>query len=620
MDIAKLAIEVDASQATAAAKQLDSMSKSAKAADSSTTGVGKASAEAGKEAGNSAHKYRMAAMQLSQVASQGSVTGSYIQALAIQLPDLAMGLGTVGIVAGALAGALAMPLVNALSGASNGIDDLIGDLDALDNSFDVAADGSYTLSEELVRLARISENAAKLKVAVETEQARKSILNLGIAIKEQSESIIGSTKLSVDEQNKLRAAILATVQSTNPAAYENLAAVVSELDSKYREATDAARENLKVTSMAARQAGLTGEQKYELANAANAARRAYLSLNGTMGTATEELAKYVEAGIKAADIYKRLKDGGTDWESLLKRTNKAMAEGMDFGPSSADYYAEQLRLLKEANAEHLRADDARLASRASALKAIEAIEVQHMSQQDRLTDNYLTQQYQIAAALGQGVIDVQEANALKLASDKNYAIQSYTIALQQQQQQMQLNDIMLSSAKTLSANLVDALEAYGAESTDLGLAAIAVQKGLMVAQAIMSAELAAVQTQAAYAALAAVTANPALIPVGEANAQVVRGMGYASAALIAATEFAPARALGGQVEAGKTYMWQENGIEYFTPGMNGYVTPNDKLGGSNQTVVLQISTGVSQTVRAEMAAMMPGIVKMIGQATQGARR
>ena len=79
----------------------------------------------------------------------------------------------------------------------------------------------------------------------------------------------------------------------------------------------------KVTSMAARQAGLTGEQKYELANAANAARRAYLSLNGTMGTATEELAKYAEAGIKAADIYKRLKDGGTDWESLLKKNKQS---------------------------------------------------------------------------------------------------------------------------------------------------------------------------------------------------------------------------------------------------------------------------------------------------------
>lgn len=48
----------------------------------------------------------------------------------------------------------------------------------------------------------------------------------------------------------------------------------------------------------------------------------------------------------------------------------------------------------------------------------------------------------------------------------------------------------------------------------------------------------------------------------------------------------------------------------------------DKISGNNQnqTVVLQVSTGVSQTVRAEMAAMMPGIVKMIGQATGGRRR
>jgi hypothetical protein len=97
-------------------------------------------------------------------------------------------------------------------------------------------------------------------------------------------------------------------------------------------------------------------------------------------------------------------------------------------------------------------------------------------------------------------------------------------------------------------------------------------------------------------------------------------MGYASAALIAATEFAPARALGGQVTAGTTYLVGERGPELVTMGATGYVTPNDKLQGSNQTVVLQISTGVSQTVRAEMAAMMPGIVKMIGQATGGRRR
>jgi primosomal protein N'' len=45
---------------------------------------------------------RMVSMQLSQVASQGAATGNYLQALAIQAPDLALGFGAVGIAAGAL--------------------------------------------------------------------------------------------------------------------------------------------------------------------------------------------------------------------------------------------------------------------------------------------------------------------------------------------------------------------------------------------------------------------------------------------------------------------------------------------------------------------------------------
>ncbi|MBU0642406.1 MAG: hypothetical protein KJ731_01885, partial [Alphaproteobacteria bacterium] len=60
------------------------------------------------EANNAANNFskfgmRNASMQLSQVAQQGAVTGNYLQALAIQLPDLALGFGTVGIMAGALA-------------------------------------------------------------------------------------------------------------------------------------------------------------------------------------------------------------------------------------------------------------------------------------------------------------------------------------------------------------------------------------------------------------------------------------------------------------------------------------------------------------------------------------
>lgn len=82
--------------------------------------TGKA-ATGGKKMSNS---LRQASMQLSQVAQQGSVTGNYLQALAIQLPDLALGLGTVGIIAGAVAGSLAIPLINALKGSTAAFDDM----------------------------------------------------------------------------------------------------------------------------------------------------------------------------------------------------------------------------------------------------------------------------------------------------------------------------------------------------------------------------------------------------------------------------------------------------------------------------------------------------------------
>ncbi|MER8806023.1 phage tail tape-measure protein [Mesorhizobium australicum] len=55
---------------------------------------------------------RMMAMQLSQVAQQTQAGAGFIQALAIQLPDLALGFGTVGIALGVVAGIM-LPLIHA---------------------------------------------------------------------------------------------------------------------------------------------------------------------------------------------------------------------------------------------------------------------------------------------------------------------------------------------------------------------------------------------------------------------------------------------------------------------------------------------------------------------------
>lgn len=52
---------------------------------------------------------RNVSLQLNQVAQQGLVTGNYLQAMAIQLPDILLGFGTMGAVIGTVA-ALAIPL------------------------------------------------------------------------------------------------------------------------------------------------------------------------------------------------------------------------------------------------------------------------------------------------------------------------------------------------------------------------------------------------------------------------------------------------------------------------------------------------------------------------------
>lgn len=65
--------------------------------------VARGAANLNRAAAGSSNSLRMMSMQLSQVAQQGAATGNYLKALAIQLPDLALGLGTAGILAGALA-------------------------------------------------------------------------------------------------------------------------------------------------------------------------------------------------------------------------------------------------------------------------------------------------------------------------------------------------------------------------------------------------------------------------------------------------------------------------------------------------------------------------------------
>jgi uncharacterized membrane-anchored protein YhcB (DUF1043 family) len=84
------------------------------------------------------------------------------------------------------------------------------------------------------------------------------------------------------------------------------------------------------------------------------------------------------------------------------------------------------------------------------------------------------------------------------------------------------------------------------------------------------------------------------------------------------------KAIGGSVSAGSPYMVGERGPEMFIPNSSGAIVPNDKLqqGQGAPTIVqnINISTGVSQTVRTEIMSMLPRITEATKAAVADSRR
>lgn len=110
-----------------AKKGEDAFKRSNPRIEKSFSGVERGTMRVAKSTGGATNSLRQMSLQLSQVAQQGQVTGNYLQALAVQAPDLAIGLGPVGIIAGALAGSLAA-LGLSLLDTSDAMDKLVDSL------------------------------------------------------------------------------------------------------------------------------------------------------------------------------------------------------------------------------------------------------------------------------------------------------------------------------------------------------------------------------------------------------------------------------------------------------------------------------------------------------------
>ena len=83
------------------------------------------------------------------------------------------------------------------------------------------------------------------------------------------------------------------------------------------------------------------------------------------------------------------------------------------------------------------------------------------------------------------------------------------------------------------------------------------------------------------------------------------------------------KAIGGSVQRGQPYMVGERGAELFVPSQSGSIVPNKDISGGNGVTVNQtinVSTGVQQTVRAEIVGLLPQIQEASKAAVLDARR
>ena len=77
------------------------------------------------------------------------------------------------------------------------------------------------------------------------------------------------------------------------------------------------------------------------------------------------------------------------------------------------------------------------------------------------------------------------------------------------------------------------------------------------------------------------------------------------------------------MQSGQPYMVGERGPELFVPNSQGSIVPNKRMGGDSGSIVINqtinVTTGVQQTVRAEIANLMPQIANAAKSAVADAR-
>ena len=632
-DIAKIGVKLTVDGAEEAGKKIEDVGKKGKKTEGDLKDLSKSANKTGGPFRAMRGSMQQVSWQLQDVAVQSQMGTDKLMILGQQGPQLASVFGPGGAVVGALiafGSVLAGVVINSLGGASQ-------ELKALEEQTKQNADAFDDLTEaqqRVITIDTIKKIEAQKKLLKDFNQelatARKKGPNIEVIASE------GGPSVDISETEEEFANRLVAIQAKADTAKQMIGLYKNSIDdlrTDTEKLIDKLKEQERVTAKTTEQiiksseayTKATPKQKEEIllrAQNVETLKREKLAKDEAIAVeqkAGEEKALFIANLDKQHNLmtltgqdlyeYQAIQAGATgeDIKSVAAKIEliattkaqikadaelvKAKAKIAADALKSGDQAQKLMQEIEQANMTELEQLSAQLTAKGGLLA--------QFLEQDHITlDQYLAMDAELQKTYDLAEIKANDEKNKKILEDDK-ALAEAKIKIQQE---------VLAGVSGVIGQLADAAEEGSSEAKAL----FAIEKAIAIATTVMNAEVAAV---------AAMAAMPG--PPGVLMGNVIRGIGYASAGIIAGTAIAGGRALGGQVRGGESYLVGERGPELLTMGTSGRIATNENLknavggdSGSGVTInqTINVTTGIQSTVRAEIVQLMP----QIAQAAKGA--
>ncbi|MCK2149537.1 hypothetical protein MYE70_10710 [Marinobacter alexandrii] len=572
-DVARLAMQIDVSGAQRARQALKGLQDGSIKAERATNTLIRSKGRLNQQSRATKNNLRGIALQLNQVAQQGALTGNFFQALAIQIPDLVVGMGPLGILLGGVAGGLAT-LAFSAKDAADATDTLRERVESLELSYRELT----SAQKAALQLEFAAEERARQKQIKETEDRIKSLTQTMSEFRRGATVRRGPTGLAE--------ALITPEQADR--ANESLVRLQGELDTLKAESKSAGDEldeltlGFKNTGVTAREATTDVEslsQKFkEQAETIDLSARktalyelSRLAANGADADAVRLARLQINASFDLIEAYKREQE-------MLKATQVLAQDDPLLQRVGAQNRAQSVIEGMRQNAEQVRMGlDQELAIRRA-----------HKDRVLALND-----------ALRLGVINsAEERNRLEVESARQRNEQLRQLEMQKYELLNSGQDAFLSATSNLFGNLASIAEKGGKDQ-------FSSWKAMASAQAAVSTALAVAN---------ALTAAPP--PINFALAASVGALGAVQIAEIQSQEYQGSFLGGGYTGDGPRY----GGIDGHG-GFPAILHPDETVidnrrggsersaggngGDTNITQVLQIPGNIQQEVKQQIMAALP---------------